>query len=176
MADLSIYESGQGGEIAPGNNLYTSSLWNMIYIALFGGNPGEITPRVRASNEQAFDYWANALLIAQDKAAQFNSLTEHTLNTTALSSSGRLAIEQSAKKDLEFMQAFAEVSVSVSIDLDRVHINIKVQEPEAKQALAFTYIWDATRNEAVTDHSLGIGVNALGIDYYQPDYSPEDYY
>jgi saccharopine dehydrogenase-like NADP-dependent oxidoreductase len=92
------------------------------------------------------------LLFPDNPERQLNSLTERTLNEVALTSSGRVRIEQAVLKDLDFMKAFAEVSASVSIpETDKVVIQVTVQEPDNIEEQAFTFIWDATKNELVEE-------------------------
>ena len=157
--DLSIYETGGGGDLVlQGNDLEsTNSLFNMPYLALFGGNVDSSTPTTRPVNEQAFDYWGNSLLMPNNIEIQYNSLTEKALNETSLNSSGRIKIEQAVKKDLAFMSDFADITVLVSITgIDRVKITINVQEPTNNQNREFVYIWDATKGEVITDEKAGL--------------------
>lgn len=131
MIDVAVIETLNGGDLQlKGNDLgLVYSIENMIYLALFGGN-------VEASTEidipeQSLDWWANRLLFRDTPSAQFNSLTERTLNTTPLTSAGRITIENAIKKDLEFFEEFgATVTVSVSIvATDRINVSIKVSIP-----------------------------------------------
>lgn len=143
--DVKVIETGNGGDLTKnGNDLaMVFSFENMVYLALFGGNKEAVTPQKRISSEQAFDYWANSLLFPEDTALQFNSITEKTLETTALTSVGRLTIEDAVKADLEFMAAFAEVSVSSQIvSSDRIDISVKVNEPGNLTERRFIYIWE----------------------------------
>ena len=63
MSDLVIYETGDGGDVVLKGNDFelTESLFNMPYLAWFGGNPGFSTTGNELENEQRFDYWANSL-------------------------------------------------------------------------------------------------------------------
>ena len=143
--DVKVIETGNGGDLTKnGNDLaMVFSFENMVYLAMFGGNKEAVTLQKRISNEQAFDYWANSLLFSEDTGLQFNSITEKTLETTALTSVGRLTIEDAVKADLEFMAAFAEVSVSSQIvSSDRIDISVKVNEPGNLTERRFIYIWE----------------------------------
>jgi hypothetical protein len=151
--DLKVIESGNGGELVKGRKdlEVISGLGNMVYLALFGGNVKTSTPSKRLISEQAFDWWGNSLLFPNDPNLQFNSLTERTLNNVALTSSGRLRIEQAVLKDLAFMKDFAEVTATVSIpELDKVIISVRLQEPDNLQEQEFTFIWDASNDELIT--------------------------
>lgn len=180
MLDLTIYETGNGGDLALSGNdlLNTSSLFNMPYLAMFGGNAGYPTPTRRPESEQAFDWWGNSLLVPDEKAAQFNSLTEAMLMSVALNSAGRIRLQQTVEKDLEFMSAFAEVSVQVSIvTVDHVRIAVQVREPDNQQALEFVYVWDATKQEVISNVPAGtVAIQTRGIDYNWNDYFYIDYH
>ncbi len=141
--DLQIIETGNGGDLAKnGNDLsLVFSFENMPYLAMFGGNKEAVT-RPRLPTEQAFDWFGNSLFFINDQSIQFNSLTEKALDEIPLTSSGRILIENEIKKDLQFMQAFAEITVKTSIPAtDTLLINIKIQEPDNLQAREFIYIW-----------------------------------
>jgi hypothetical protein len=148
--DLEIIENGDGGDLikTPNDMSVIYGFENMVYLALFGGCVEQDTPAVRNTNQQAFDFWGNSLLMPNDSSIQFNSKTERALNTIALSSSGRKQIEQAVKDDLQFMGDFANVKVSVAITgVDRVEIRIKLQQPGSLQKQEFIFIWDATKQE-----------------------------
>jgi len=148
--DLELIETGNGGDLVkkPKDLNVIFGFQNMPYLAMFGGNPGFITPVNRSVNEQSFDWWGNTLFFRDNVDFQFNSLTEQILMDVALNSSGAAQIEQAIKKDLEFMQEFSNVSVSVSIvSDDKVVIGIVLEEPDNEQNKAFVFIWDATNEE-----------------------------
>lgn len=180
IQDVTIYETGQGGDLfLMGNDVEkTSALWNMIYLGLFGGNVEQSTPTLRPEDEQMFDFWGNALLAGDTPEIQYNSLTERTLNQTAINSAGRIKVEQAMKQDLKFMADFAEVEVSVSlIGVDRVKLSVQVNEPTNQQAKEFVFIWDSTKQEAITDVQIsgnlgeyvpltsGIGTAIIGVTF-----------
>lgn len=141
--DLQVIETGNGGDlIKNGNDLaLVYSFENMPYLAMFGGNKESVT-RPRLETEQAFDWFGNSLFFPNDESLQFNSLTEKALDTIPLTSAGRILIENEIKKDLQFMQPFAEITVKTSIpQTDTLLINIKIEEPDNLQAKEFIYIW-----------------------------------
>jgi len=149
MSDLKIIETYDGGDLVlNGNDLQViDGFQNMIYLALFGGNVEQSTKQYN-ENEERFDFWANSLLMLDSPDIQYNSETERTLNEVSLNSRGRLLIEQSVKKDLEFMQDFGNIEVNVSIiQSDRVKINVIIKEPNELNSNEFNYIWGATENE-----------------------------
>lgn len=157
--DLSIYETGDGGDVIfqGGDLVRTDSLFNQIYLALFGGNTKQTTREAEPQNEdniQRFDWWGNKVLFSDKPENQFNSLTERELMQTALSSSGRSKIEATIKQDLQFMSKLADIDVSVSIvSTSRIEINILFKEPnEVEQNL--TFLWDGTKLEDVENKGV----------------------
>lgn len=157
MTDLMVFESGTGGDVRLlGNDIeMTDSIFNMVYMALFGGNPEAVTTGSELESEQRGDFWGNGLLLPNDKESQFNSITEKTLDNTALDSAGRIEIEESVKTDLEFMSSLARVDVDVSIvEDDRVQIDVLLTEPDNLTEKSFQFIWDATRKELIEEITL----------------------
>lgn len=145
--DLKVIETLNGGDLVKNTKdlavvEMTEGLTNMPYLAMFGGNIEESTPDFRLSRRQYFDWWGNVLLLQNAPTSQFNSETERVLNSTPLTSAGRVLIEEAIKKDLSFLREIADVSVSVSIiSDDRIAIGIKLNQN------VNLYIWDATRSE-----------------------------
>ena len=157
MDDVVLYEQGSGGDLQLlGNDIATTSgLFNMVYMAWFGGNTEASTTGNELDSELRDDWWGNALLFNNEKEIQFNSLLEKALNETALDSSGRITIEEAAKKDLTFMKDIADVSVSVSIlSDDKVSITAQLKEPENLQVQEFQLIWDGLKNEVIIDKTI----------------------
>ena len=150
--DLELVEQGDGGELVKTTNDLSVifGFENMVYLALFGGNVEASTPVQRIVTEQAFDWWANNLLMQGDSSIQFNSETERALNTIPLTSSGRVLIQQAVENDLTFMKEFAVVNVGVSIvQTDKVQISVSLTNPENLQKQDFIFIWDATNRELI---------------------------
>jgi phage gp46-like protein len=153
VADILIIDTGtQGGSGGDmqlvGNDLAVVHGWeNMIYLALFGGNPGYVTPVERVAGQQAFDYWGNVFY--NDLGVQFNSLTEHILTNVSLTSGNKLKIDQAIAEDLAFMSAFAEITITTVIESPtRLRIDVLVQEPDNLQAQQYVFIWDGTKADA----------------------------
>jgi hypothetical protein len=151
--DLVIIEQGgNGGDLVLKNrDLVTIEGWmNMPYLAMFGGNLAGVT-KEKLSTEQAVDWWCNNLLMPNDSSVQFNSLLEKRLQEVALTSEGRIKLQETVQKDLQFMKDFAEISVEVVIlSTDKVKISIFVRQPSnlqgriADQYRAYIFIWDGT--------------------------------
>lgn len=145
VVDILSIETGNGGDmLLKGRDVASAFGWeNMVYLALFGGNPAFPTPKTRPEGEQGFDWWGNQVIAPNDPVSQFNSFTENALNTVALNSSGRVLIEDAVKRDLEFMRAFANLTISVTITgVDRLSIDIKVARPDNLQSEQLIYLWD----------------------------------
>ena len=150
--DLVLHETGSGGDLQlKGNDLDVSgSIFNQIYMALFGGNPSASTTGEELVTEQRQDWWANSLVYQDLPEIQQNSRLEQVLNEVALNSSGRLQIEEAAKNDLKVLKDVAEISVETRItDIDRIEIIIFAKEPDNIQKQAFIFIWDATKQEVI---------------------------
>lgn len=146
--DLKMFETGNGGDLRlQGNDLEKAySFENMPYLALFGGNPTESTPTSRNVDEQAFDFWGNNLFFPKNKTVQFNSETEKLLNSVGLNSGGRILIENAIKKDIKYLQEFAELKVNVVVSgIDNLSIGVEMVQPENGVERRFMYIWDGAR-------------------------------
>lgn len=136
--DLAIIETGNGGDIKiEGQDVaVVRSIENMHYLAMFGGNVEESTT-TKIYVAQSFDWWANNLLMLANPAIQMNSIVERTLNTTPLTSAGRVLIENAIKKDLEFFQAEgATVEVTVEIvSTDRINVTLKITQSGSQEKI-----------------------------------------
>ncbi len=149
--DLEMIETGNGGDLVllDRDLRVITGLQTMVYLALFGGNPGFVTPTIRPENDNAFDFWGNAL-IKENREQQYNSLTEKKLEDVALNSAGRIEIEEAVNADLEFLKEVANVSVSVSVVIvsdDVVTIGIVLTEPETDQNKAIVFSWKTFMSE-----------------------------
>ncbi len=150
--DLEVIETGDGGDLIKYRNDLSVifGFQNMPYLAMFGGNVQASTPTTRLATEEDLSWWGNNLLMPQDPGIQFNSQTERLLKNVALTSSGRVLIQQAVESDLTFMKDFAEVSVTVTIiSTDSVLIGIRLKQPNNLQQQDFIYIWNATNQEFI---------------------------
>ena len=159
MADLSIFESGNGGDVEiQGDNVeLTEGLFVQVYLALFGGNVEADTLDEDADDPTIlnFDWWGNNLFFQDDPQLQFNSQTERTLNSVALTPAGRAEIEAAAREDLRFLRELGEVTVTVSIpDVDKVELMVTIQEPDEQQPQNFIFLWDGTKLETVINRVI----------------------
>lgn len=139
--DVAIGESeGNGGDVQKlGNDIaIITSRENYVYLSFFGGNLEESTPAVDNPNRKAKDYWANSLLYKNNPAKQMNSSLERTLQTTALTSAGRIRIENAARDDLKWITNLgAQVTVTVTLPwVNSVKIEVKTIYPDGEKRLS----------------------------------------
>jgi phage gp46-like protein len=129
MFDFAIIETENGGDLQTvGNDLATyEGIEGMPYLSWFGGNPGFPTGK-RNEGEEAFDWWGNRLLLPDNQSIQFNSLLEMKLQTVALTSAGRADMEETAKKDLEWLLPYGTYEVTVTIvTVDHIRLRLFVK-------------------------------------------------
>ena len=146
--DIELYESGSGGELNISNNdiQLIESLYQTIYVALFGGNTEASTIGNELENEERFDYWANPLFFATKTAKQYNSETQRTLSNVTINSNGRLKIKQAVENDLSFISSIVGFEVEILIiSEDRIQIDINLSEGSDLQ-----FIWDNAKDEVIT--------------------------
>jgi phage gp46-like protein len=164
--DIGLYETLNGGDIViqDGDIYTTAALWTQIYLALFGGAVEQTSTEIVAEGEQRADWWGNAFLTS-DEEEQLNSTTEKTLNTTALNSSGRLAIQRAVEQDLRYLSKLGRVVVEVTLPgIDRVAIQIGITET-GKEEQRFKLIWSATKRNPLStgEESAAGGITGLWI-------------
>lgn len=153
--DLLIYENGTGGDlrIISGDLAMVETLYNQVYLAFFGGNVEANTKGNELPDQQRLDYWANSLLFSGQPNKQFNSNLERALSETVYNSSGRIDIENAAKKDLEVFSGIANADVEVSIVSEhRIRISVKLSGLDQPGELQF--IWDNARNEIIIEEQI----------------------
>lgn len=159
MNDITLYESGSGGEfnLLTNDLEVTSALWNNIYLALFGGNVDSTHEDAEIdANSADLEYWQNSTFFTETPEKKLNSLTEITLTKTTLDSKGLNALEEVVKTDLDYLSDLGELTIEVSQDgVDRIIIDILIQESETQTDLALKFIWDATLNEVITTLPVG---------------------
>jgi len=161
--DLSLFESGDGGDVifTGGDLQITDALWNQIYMALFGGNVEQTTEEAEQTSDaiviQRFDWWGNTAFFFDKPQNQFNSRTERDLFETAITSEGRIKLEATIKKDLEFMSELAEIDVSITLtNNDRIKINIGFQENDGIEE-RLVFLWDGTQIEEIIERTISGG-------------------
>ena len=154
--DIALVETLNGGDfVRKGEDFFTVNGWeNMPYLAMFGGNFGELTPRERIAGELNKDFWGNDLMFRATPKQQFNSRTENALVSESLTSAGMRNIQRAIEDDLKFMKDFADVTVLISLDgNDRIKANINIRQITnlsgrvADEYTALSFVFDRTKAE-----------------------------
>jgi len=151
--DISIYESGSGGEIViAGNDIALAEvLLQQAYLCMFGGNTEADTTGNEIDGVARYDWWANSLIFANDPAKQFNSQTERALANNALNAAGRLNILAAVNADLQNFNSIANITTNVVIlSTNTVMIQVQLQMPGNSQNKTLQFIWDNARLEVIT--------------------------
>lgn len=155
--DILLYESGNGGDIAILNNdiALGDQLYQQAYLCLFGGNIEAITRGDELDGHIRNDWWGNSLLFANNKAKQFNSLTEKALRSNALTSVGRINIIRAIETDLKYLKNVANILVdAIILGTNRIKIAIELTRPDNSQPVAISIIWDNAKQELIIDKSI----------------------
>tara|TARA_R110000850_G_scaffold78869_2_gene170323 strand:- start:2603 stop:3082 length:480 start_codon:yes stop_codon:yes gene_type:complete len=155
--DILIYESGSGGEMEILNSdlVLTETIFQTIYLALFGGNIEFNTIANSPKSVERLDWWGNELLNPNESSKWFNSDTERVLTNVAINSQGRQLIEQAVKNDLEFLNDVVEITIDVSItSIDTVKISIFISEFENQSNRQLEMVWNNAKNELIIDRII----------------------
>lgn len=155
--DLSLFESGDGGELVLMNSdlVLSETLFQTIYISLFGGNPEKSTIGNEVAGQERFDYWANNLIFKNKKNKQFNSLTEATLKNVTINSSGRLKIKSAVEQDLIYLKNIVNFEVNVLIlGTDKVKVEIVLKSIGNQSNKTFQFIWENAKQELILDKMI----------------------
>ena len=152
--DILLYESGDGGNLLVANNdiSLVESLFQQCYLALFGGNIEVNTTGNELDSQIREDWWGNTLFNDKNINKQFNSNTERTLDSVALNTAGRIAIERAVDDDLKLLRNIANFTIKVIIlSTNRVKIEILMLRPDKFQDKSYQFIWDNASNEVITE-------------------------
>ena len=155
--DLHLFESGDGGELLllNGDLALSETLFQTIYLALFGGNVEASTIGNEIVGQERFDYWANSLIFKDIKSKQFNSMTEKTLKSVTTNSSGRLKIKTAVENDLIFLKKIINFDVNIVIlRVDKIQIEILINSISNQSNKAFQFIWDNAKQELILDKTI----------------------
>lgn len=147
MADLQLYESGDGGDLIqlPNGMAQISGAKNEVYLALFGGDP------------EGSKWWADKTLHKGTPSRHYKSLTNQVLRKVVLNSAGRVRIEEAANKDLEYLKTIypgTEIEVQVVIES---HIRCAIIVQLNGEELSF--YWMADSLVVTTPGTVRRGVN-----------------
>ena len=155
--DLHIYESGSGGEFSllKGDLVLAESLFQTIYLALFGGNTEASTLGNEVQSQERFDYWANALIFKNKPSKQFNSETERTLSNIVINTSGRLKLKSAVEQDLFFLKKIVNLEVNIVIlSTNKIEISVILQSIPNQTNKQFQFIWDNAKKEVIIDKTI----------------------
>jgi len=152
--DINLFETGTSGDFAIVNDdlLMAESLYQQVYLALFGGNIEANTKDAYLLSEERFDYWGNTLIWKNEKSSQFNSETERTIQNNALNSTGRLRIIQAINNDLEYLKSVVIFDVDVQITgRDNLKIIVNFSSKSNQQDRVLQMIYDNAKKEVIID-------------------------
>ena len=150
--DINLFEGGSGGEMRILNSdlLMSETIYQTIYLALYGGNVEQDTTEDESDLEENFDYWGNQLFYSNNPDKWFNSQTERTLSTVALNGEGRKLIEDAVNADLQFLNNVVNFEVEVSISSNnRAEIAIFISEFQNQSDRQLKMVWENSRNELI---------------------------
>ena len=152
--DLSIYETGDGGDlnVVNGDLELSHTLFNQAYLAMFGGNIEQTTDELSINLEEKFDWWGNTLF---DNEHGFNSLTERQLNKLVINGNNLQNLESIIEHDLTYLNPHADISVDVSMeDYNRISLNVKIVEPSGKEQ-KMRFLWQGVENQFIQEAVVG---------------------
>jgi hypothetical protein len=155
--DILIYESGNGGDFSIiGNDLALSeTLYQQVFLALFGGNIEESTKPFYLSSEERNDYWGNELIWPNAKSKQFNSETERLIQNVTLNGLGRLQILQAANNDLAYLNELINFEVEVEIlSTSSIRITVNFTEKTNQQNKVLQMVYSNAKNEVIIENVL----------------------
>lgn len=152
--DINLFETGASGDFSIVNDdlLMGETLYQQIYLALFGGNIEASTKDAYLQSEERFDYWGNGLVWKTQKSVQFNSETERTIQNTTLNSSGRLSIIQAVNNDLEYLKTLINFNVEVQIERhDWLRIIVSFSAKSNQQDKVLQMVYDNAKKEVIIE-------------------------
>jgi hypothetical protein len=152
--DILLYESGDGGEMAVLNNdlELSETLYQQVYLALFGGQLEANTRTDYLPSEERFDWWGNSLFFAETPNIQFNSNTERVLDSVALNSSGRLAIIQAVNDDISYLTELLNYTIDVEIfDTNKVRIIVRFNPKTNQEDKVLQLVYDNAKKELIIE-------------------------
>jgi len=150
--DINLFEGGSGGEMRILNSdlLMSETIYQTIYLALYGGNVEQDTTEDESDLEENFDYWGNQLFYSNNPDKWFNSQTERVLSTVALNGEGRKLIEDAVNADLQFLNNVVNFEVEVNIAANnKAEIIIAISEFQNQANRQLKMAWDNSRNELI---------------------------
>lgn len=150
--DILLYETGAGGDfsIIDEDLVMGESLYQQIFLALFGGNLEASTRTSYLATEERFDYWGNSLIWKNEPTKQFNSETERTIQNNVLNSQGRLNIIQSVNVDLDYLKPLIIYTIDVQINgRDNLSIIVNFTDKSNQQDKSLQMVYDNAKKEII---------------------------
>lgn len=155
--DILLYETGSGGDFAiiDDDLAMGESLYQQIFLALFGGNFEASTKISYLDTEERNDYWGNSLVWKNEQSKQFNSETERTIQNNALNSSGRLNILRAVNIDLEYLKSVLVFTADVQImERDKLRIIVNFTQKTNQQDRVLQMVYDNAKNEVIIERTI----------------------
>ena len=155
--DILLFESGDGGEMSIMSNdlALSETLYQQVYLALFGGNVQQNTKSDFLISEQRFDYWGNSLIWNTQQSRQFNSNTERVLNQVALNGSGRLKIIQAVVDDLEYLNDLLTATVDVQfLETNKIRITVSFVPKGNQENKVLQLVYNNAKNELIIEEII----------------------
>lgn len=155
--DVLLFESGDGGEMAvlSGDLELTETLYQQVYLALFGGNVEQNTRTDFLFTEERFDWWGNSLFFGEVQSKQFNSNTERVLRNVALNSVGRLSVISAVEQDLQYLSDLLDLSVDVEFfGVNKIRIIVKFNRKGNQEDKVLQLVYDNAKNELIIERII----------------------
>ena len=155
--DINLYESGNGGEmsIVANDLLISETLFQQVYLALFGGNVEAVTRGDEVIGQERFDYWANSLFFADNPTRQCNSETEKFITNMPFTTSNRLKLIEYVKSDLSYLSFLINYSVDVAFESsNRVVIIVNFTEKGSQEDKLLQLVYDNAKNEVIINKMI----------------------
>lgn len=155
--DINLHESGNGGEmsIVANDLLIGETLFQQVYLALFGGNIEAVTRGDEVIGQERFDYWANSLFFADNQTRQWNSETEKFITNMPFTTSNRLKLIEYAKIDLSYLNTLVNYSVDVAFESsNRVVIIVNFTEKGSQEDRVLQLVYDNAKNEVIINKMI----------------------
>lgn len=155
--DILLYETGAGGDfsIIDDDLAMGESLYQQIFIAMFGGNIEASTKATYFETEDRFDYWGNSLIWKNETTKQFNSETERAIQNNALNSSGRLNILRAVNIDLDYLKSMLNFTADVQITgRDNLRIIVNFSQKTNQQDRVLQIVYDNAKKEVIIEKTI----------------------
>jgi phage gp46-like protein len=152
--DILLYESGDGGEmsIIADDLVLGETLYQQVYLALFGGNVEANTRSDILPTEERFEWWGNALFFKETPSKQFNSNTERILPNVVLNSAGRQKIALAVSDDLVYLSDVLDSKVEVQFpSTNKIRIIVKFSRKGKQEDQVLQLVYDNSKNELIIE-------------------------